>query len=43
MADLADLVSRLEAVTIRLEKYPAAGAKRAAADDDDDDFGKQIQ
>lgn len=38
MADLADLVSRLEAVTIRLEKYPAAGAKRAAADDDDDDF-----
>jgi len=35
MADLGDLVARLEAVTVRLEK---CGGKRAAADDDDDDY-----
>ena len=34
MADLADLVARLEAVTVRLEK--CGGSKGAAADDDDD-------
>ena len=40
MADLADLVSRLEAVTVRLEKCAAGGGGKASAADDDDDFGK---
>ena len=39
MADLADLVSRLEAVTVRLEKCAAGGGGKASAADDDDDFG----
>ncbi|KAL5248489.1 hypothetical protein ACHWQZ_G017623 [Mnemiopsis leidyi] len=38
MADLADLVSRLEAVTVRLEKCAAGGGGKASAADDDDDF-----
>ena len=38
MADLADLVSRLEAVTVRLEK--CAVGKASAATDDDDDYGE---
>jgi len=38
MADLAGLVSRLEAVTTRLEKCAAGGGGKASAADDDDDF-----
>lgn len=38
MADLANLVSRLEAVTLRLEKCGAGGAGGASAADDDDDY-----
>ena len=42
MADLANLVSRLEAVTLRLEKCGAGGAGGASAADDDDDYGNYI-
>jgi len=38
MADLAGLVSRLEAVTARLEKCAAGGGAKASAADDDDDY-----
>jgi len=38
MADLGDLVSRLEAVTTRLEKVAVGGGKAPAADDDDDAY-----
>jgi len=38
MAELAGLVSRLEAVTSRLEKVAAGGSGKASAADDDDDY-----